>query len=64
MDDPFTQPASPDLAAAKSRYAAALQKMSALAMASLANPALESDYQRSVADVAKAEAELKGLTHG
>jgi hypothetical protein len=60
----FTQPATPDLAAAKSRYAAALQKMSALAMASVSNPALEGDYQRAVSDVAKAEAELKGISHG
>ena len=59
MDDPF--PATSDLAAARSRYAAALQKMSALANASVANPALESDYQRAVADVAKAEAEMKTL---
>ena len=62
--NPFTRPATPDLAAAKSRYAAALQKMSALAMASVANPALESDYQRAVLAVAKAEAELKGISHG
>ena len=35
--------------------------MSNLANASVANLALESDYQRAVADVAKAEAELKTL---
>jgi hypothetical protein len=52
---------NPDLDAARSRYAAALQKMSALANASVANPALEGDYQRAVADVAQAEAELKTL---
>jgi hypothetical protein len=45
--EPFTQPANSDLATARSRYAAALQKMSALANASIANPALESDYQRA-----------------
>ena len=59
--DQFTQPATPDLDTARSRYAAALQRMSNLANASVANPALESDYQRAVADVAKAEAELKTL---
>jgi hypothetical protein len=47
----------PELDTARSRF-------SELAIASIANPALEPDYQRAVADVAKAEAELKGMTHG
>jgi hypothetical protein len=62
--NPFPRPANPQLDAARSRYSAALQKMSDLASASVANPALEGDYQRAVSDVARAETELKGITHG
>jgi hypothetical protein len=58
------RPANAGLAAARARFSAALQKQSELAFASVANPALEPDYQRAVADVARAEAELKGMTHG
>jgi hypothetical protein len=56
--------ATPQLDAARSRFSAALEKQKELATASIANPALEPDYQRAVLAVAAAEAELKGMTHG
>jgi hypothetical protein len=53
---------SPTIMAARSRLSAALQKQNELATASVSNPALEGDYQRAVAAVAAAEADLQEMT--
>ena len=52
---------NPKVSDARSRYSAALSRMMSLANASAANPALDADYTAAVADVAAAEAEMKGL---
>jgi hypothetical protein len=57
----MTTPAIPATDAARSRLSVALRKQSDLAISSATNPALDRDYQRAVADVAAAEAELKGM---
>jgi hypothetical protein len=47
--------------AARARYAAALQKMSEMATASVNDPRMEGEYQKAVQAVADAEAALKGV---
>jgi hypothetical protein len=55
----FSPPSTDEQVAARSRFRLALQKMDGLASASAANPALQSDYENAVAEVAEAEAALK-----
>jgi hypothetical protein len=52
---------NPEMEGARQRLSRALLRQSELATASVADPALEVDYQRAVADVAAAEAALVEL---